>query len=77
MLEDMQDMLFSATSRNTAWVESKSILFLRDKVLYECKAAWRIVLQENQQIGSSHLPEQAEELTQGELKGNQELSFVQ
>lgn len=31
MLEDMQDMLFSATRRNRAWVESKSILFLKGR----------------------------------------------
>lgn len=32
----------------------------------------------NSEVGSvSHLPEQAQELTQGELKGNQELCFVQ
>lgn len=31
MLEDMQDMLFSATRRNRAWVESRSILFLGDR----------------------------------------------
>lgn len=30
MLEDMQDMFFSATRRNRAWLESKAILFLSD-----------------------------------------------
>lgn len=29
------------------------------------------------QTDTDHLPEQAEELTQGELEGNQELCFVQ
>lgn len=31
MLDDMQDMLFSATSRNSAWVESSAILFLKEE----------------------------------------------
>lgn len=29
------------------------------------------------QMGANHLPEQTQELTQGELKGNQELCLVQ
>lgn len=33
MLEDMQDMLFSATRRNRAWVESRAILFLEGRQL--------------------------------------------
>lgn len=37
MLEDMQDILFSATRRNRAWVASKAILFLKERKANEEK----------------------------------------
>lgn len=76
MLEDMQDMLFSATRRKRVLEESKSILFLTERDAGE-------VTQEipppslPTQMDANHLPEQTQELTQGELEGDQELCLVQ
>lgn len=89
MLDDMQDMLFSATSRNSAWVESSAILFLegekRKRVLNKgsnCKRLrkYYIPSRNYRQLGWEKkvlLPEQAQKLTQGQLEGNQELCFIQ
>lgn len=86
MLEDMQDILFSATRRNRAWVASKAILFLRERNANEEKfkdnmanlTAWvRLWGCNSIQEQANHLPKQAQELTQRKLKGNQELCFVQ
>lgn len=86
MLDDMQDMLFSATRRKSVWVESSAILFLeeeeeeeRNTTLLEKKSVIRskLRLQLEQIRQSVFLPEQAQKLTQGQFKGNQELGFVQ
>lgn len=70
MLEDMQDMLFSATRRKRLLVESKSILLLTARDAGE-------VGQRHPRVSHHGLPEQTQELAQGELEGHQELCLVQ
>lgn len=75
MVQDMQDMLFSATRRKRLLEESKSILFLAES---GARRGWSgTPLSQRSQMAANHLPEQTQELTQGELRGNQELCLVQ
>lgn len=68
-------MLFSATRRKRVLEESKSILFLTERDVGEVTQVIPPSLPA--QMDANHLPEQTQELTQGELEGDQELCLVQ